>query len=121
MGLDTTHDCWHGAYSAFMRWRAQIAETAGFPPLMSFSTYGGDRSWEPYADDPLVKLLDHSDCDGEIQSKDCAPLAERLEGLLERLPEGRDGGHISDWREKTKKFIAGLRQASAAGEDVEFF
>ena len=33
MGLDTTHDCWHGAYSAFMRWRKKLAEVAGLPPL----------------------------------------------------------------------------------------
>ena len=33
MGLDTTHDCWHGAYSAFMRWRQEIARIAGLPPL----------------------------------------------------------------------------------------
>jgi len=33
MGLDTTHDAWHGAYSAFMRWRTEIARAAGLPPL----------------------------------------------------------------------------------------
>lgn len=33
MGLDTTHDAWHGAYSAFMRWREKLAEVAGLPPL----------------------------------------------------------------------------------------
>lgn len=33
MGLDTTHDAWHGAYSAFMRWRCEIAKVAGLPPL----------------------------------------------------------------------------------------
>ena len=33
MGLDTTHDCWHGAYSAFMHWRKKLAEVAGLPPL----------------------------------------------------------------------------------------
>ena len=33
MGLDTTHGCWHGAYSAFMSWRMKLAEVAGFPPL----------------------------------------------------------------------------------------
>ena len=26
MGLDTTHGCWHGTYSAFNRWRNKIAE-----------------------------------------------------------------------------------------------
>lgn len=33
MGLDTTHDAWHGAYSAFMRWRQEVAKAAGLPPL----------------------------------------------------------------------------------------
>jgi hypothetical protein len=31
MGLDTTHGCWHGAYSAFMRWRVAVAKAAGIP------------------------------------------------------------------------------------------
>ena len=34
MGLDTTHDCWHGAYSAFMRWRTAVAKAAGIPLLL---------------------------------------------------------------------------------------
>ena len=33
MGLDCSHDAWHGAYSAFMRWRQTLAEVAGLPPL----------------------------------------------------------------------------------------
>lgn len=33
MGLDTSHNEWHGAYSAFMTWRKKIAEVAGMPPL----------------------------------------------------------------------------------------
>lgn len=31
MGLDTTHGCWHGAYSAFHRWRRGLAKGAGIP------------------------------------------------------------------------------------------
>jgi hypothetical protein len=33
MGLDCSHDAWHGAYSAFHRWRKKLAEVAGLPPL----------------------------------------------------------------------------------------
>jgi len=33
MGLDISHEAWHGAYSAFMTWRTKIAEIAGLPPL----------------------------------------------------------------------------------------
>jgi len=31
MGLDTSHDAWHGAYSAFMRWRTEIARCIDVP------------------------------------------------------------------------------------------
>lgn len=31
MGLDTSHGAWHGAYSAFSRWRTEIARAAGIP------------------------------------------------------------------------------------------
>lgn len=33
MGLDTSHNAWHGAYSAFHRWRKALAKAAGLPPL----------------------------------------------------------------------------------------
>ena len=32
MGLDTTHDVWHGAYRAFYRLRHNIARDARDPP-----------------------------------------------------------------------------------------
>ena len=31
MGLNTTHGCWDGAYSAFHRWRVKLAEVEGIP------------------------------------------------------------------------------------------
>lgn len=34
MGLDISHNTWHGAYSAFHRWRQEIAKVAGLPPLV---------------------------------------------------------------------------------------
>lgn len=45
MGLDTTHDCWHGAYSAFNRWRHGLAEAAGIPlDLMEgYADFADDR------------------------------------------------------------------------------
>ena len=51
MGLDTTHDCWHGAYSAFMRWRQKLAEVAGLPPLMLMDGFfrKGDV-YDPFTD-----------------------------------------------------------------------
>lgn len=33
MGLYVSHDCWTGAYSAFHRWRVEVARLKGLPPL----------------------------------------------------------------------------------------
>lgn len=34
MGLDTSHGCWHGPYSMFMRWREWLAAQVGIPLQM---------------------------------------------------------------------------------------
>lgn len=143
MGLDVSHGCWHGAYSAFSRWREKLAEVAGIPlPLMA-GFWGGsvleemvvykynkekvdwqDRflpiSWDAFRGDPLTVLLDHSDCDGEIAWEDCDHLADRLTELLPKLPQDEAAGHIGNWRDKTQTFIDGLRLAYANKENVDF-
>ena len=158
MGLDVSHDCWHGAYSAFMRWRCAVAKAAGMPPLQlmegfyRYSDITPDEAsaavksigyleentwarelliafchegnfpikWESLKPSPLHKLLNHSDCDGEIQAEDCSDIAQALEDILPRLPEGDGGGHIGNWRVKTQSFIDGLRFAASKGEHVTF-
>lgn len=141
MGLDVSHGCWRGAYSAFNRWRNELAVASG-RGLMSIPSapgipvkaprYDWDSltetegqkalwgSWDELPDDPLDIIFCHYDCEGIIQAAHCEPLADRLEGLLPDL-EGKDGGgHIGDYAEKTRMFIAGLREAGVAGEDVVF-
>jgi hypothetical protein len=127
MGLDTTHDAWHGAYSAFSRWREKLAEIVGIPLGLMEGYYHNDPidkwlpiSWEALKPDVLHILLDHSDAEGEIVAEDCGPLADRLEELLPLLPEEKDWGHIGSWREKTQTFIDGLRLAASRGENIEF-
>ena len=136
MGLDTSHDCWHGAYSAFTRWRDKLAEVAGYQ--FAEITYDGgwkhntilvdwghlqDKlygKWDKTPDDALLILIVHSDCEGYIYAEQTASLADRLEELMPLLPEGDGGGHIGDWREKTQKFIDGLRKAAKRKQKVEF-
>ena len=146
MGLDTTHDAWHGAYSAFDRWRKELARVAGLPPLdlmEGFFTKGDYRDpltewaakfpnsanviydclpirWSALRPDPLHKLLYHSDCEGHLTAKTCGQLAKRLRQLLPLLPDGDGGGHIGNWREKTKQFISGLELAHKNKEKLEF-
>ena len=134
MGLDTTHEAWHGAYGAFTRWRDQLARTAGYELAKLEGDYretilidwghiapkNYEGEWDKTPADPLIVLVAHSDCDGVIHPEQAGPLADRLEELLPMLPEGDGGGHIGSWRDKTRTFIDGLRAAVAAGEDVEF-
>jgi len=134
MGLDTTHECWHGAYGAFSRWRAELARAAGYKmrapefgrpdydlPWDEFEDKNYQGEWDsPPGDDPLLYLLVHSDCDGVIHPEHGVHIARRLESLIPALDESASGGHIASMREKTRRFIDGLRAAAAAGEDVEF-
>ena len=155
MGLATSHDCWHGAYSAFHRWRLKLAEIAGIPLPFMEGWYGevvtdgmaGHPVWAKYAyqdrpgsmfkdsmlddlkffpirwgvlrPDALHILLNHSDSDGEIAWEDCGPLADRLAELLSSL-DGDGGGHIGNYRDKTRAFIDGLRLAAQKRENVDF-
>jgi len=116
MGLDTTHGCWDGSYSAFSRFRQALATAAGLGDLGEYDGHGGPCEFD--ASDPLTTLLSHSDCDGEIATADCIPLAERLEALAQVIQNDPDD---RDWRDLTLQFATGLRSAAAAGEPVEFF
>jgi hypothetical protein len=125
MGLDTTHNCWHGPYSAFHVWRTAVARAAGYGEQWpdNMTIHGGENfedvhmgKWVRSPDDPLMVLLLHQDCEGEILPEHAGPLADRLEGLLGVLP--RDADH---WcRQKTIQFIAGLRDAASRNEVVDF-
>jgi hypothetical protein len=134
VGLDTSHDCWHGAYSAFTRWRTALAEAAGYTIAYDGGyPYAAEIQWDRLQDknylghwdrmpeDPLIILLAHSDCDGEIKPDHAGFLADRLEQLIPALPDVATG-HLEryGWRGTTQRFVEGLRKAAAAGEAVEF-
>lgn len=139
MGLDTTHNCWHGGYIYFMHWRKAIARAAGLPPLEAMENFFDGQKfakhksllpdvlvflwpdaimddlpirWEALRPDVLHELLNHSDYDGKLPAAICAPLADRLAELLPILPEA--------WNDLTVQFIEGLRVAASRNEDVEF-
>lgn len=76
--------------------------------------------WQSLKRDKLHILLTHSDCEGSIPSRQCAGLADRLEQLIELLPDEEDSGHIGNWRVKTQTFVNGLRAAAAAKESLKF-
>jgi hypothetical protein len=119
MGLDTTHDCWHGAYSSFMDWRSKICEIAGYGYIGSREGFGGKLPWPK--DDPLSLLLAHSDCDGEIKWEDCQAIANRLKELLPLLLWPHSGSVLLNYNaERTNTFINGLELAASKKENVGF-
>ncbi len=138
MGLDTSHDCWHGPYSAFNRWRDKLAEVAGYTGHSSANPINPttiDIDWGNVEEkigrdlfgkwdkipvrpdgtpDALIILIAHSDCDGELQWEFCDALADRLEELIPAL----DGDDYMV--NKTVQFVIGLREAHENEENVIF-
>ncbi len=123
MGLDTTHDCWHGSYGGFKDFRDAVADAArqvkdyvpryNNRPIRAF--YGWWDDDHPY-DHVLDVFFVHSDCEGYIFPKDAEPLASALDDLVERLPHG------DQWsaRELLQTFIRGLRKAADEWQIVVF-
>lgn len=117
MGLDTSHNCWHGSYTAFGLWRSEIARVIGISldSMEGFSESPSAIPWENLVPNPIHELLNHSDCEGEIPWESCGRIADSLEAIIPLLPE-----QDPSYREKTQQFINGLRAAFLAQENVEF-
>lgn len=149
MGLDCSHDAFHGAYSAFNRFRQEIARAMGgsFPPHWKYNHDGGlelDQNGFAIYDESLDKdcwywgdgyskethpglaeFMKHSDCDGEISPDMCVKVANDLEALLPKVEAlgSVAVGHIAargGYVEVLKKFIKGCRDAAESGEPLSF-
>ena len=127
MGLDVTHDCWHGAYSAFNRFRADLWDLAHpnrkgqWETVVSTGEVAEFSRYKPAAE-PLDYLLYHEDCEGDLKRYMLIPLAERLEAVAPFLPD-EGGGHLRNGgsRARALQFAKGLREAHAAKQIVEFW
>jgi hypothetical protein len=89
MGLDTTHGCWNGAYSAFMRWRQEIARVAGIP-LMLMDSFWGINPYFNGMDERLKRLsmpsaFRQSDTGGFTATRET--LLEAIAPVLQRDPD----------------------------------
>ena len=133
MGLDVSHGCWNGPYSAFMRWRCELnlliacdredtSDEWKQVRDMGSTREGLQLAWQRglYNDqtDPLNVLMNHSDCDGEIAAEMCGPLADALQDLMDRRMPSRAMYDIA--RPATERFIAGLRKAASENATVRF-
>lgn len=137
MGLDTSHNAWSGHYTTFNAWRTAVAHAAGLPPLeLMEGFYSADDltvqrldqgekrqraplsarlpiKWECLSPRPLLALLNHSDCEGELPARDLGDIANDLASLGSALT-------AAGWENETRQFIEGLLKAAIAGENLTF-
>lgn len=124
-------NCFVGDPMDFLNWRLLLAKAAGYGvtgwthdevtyllPALDYENLTVENSlgiWDIDPEDVLVVLLAHSDEEGAIYPTHLAPLAERLEGLLEDLVNfsSYDEGSPKQIAETvvTEQFIKGLRDA----------
>ena len=132
MGLETTHDCYHGSYTLFYEWRQMLCCAAGLEfdcNIRGRSMAEQSGHWDETPDEILFVLIDHADYEGFIAHRHLGPLADRLTGLLPQIGKlqesgagDRDGIIVppGPYRAITERFINGLRAAAAKGDEVCF-
>ena len=114
MGLDTTHNAWHGPYSSFGTWRTWVAKQIGIK-LDEMVGYGGDIVWDN--SNSLTPLLNHSDCDGELTVEECKKIEQGLLVVLSRVERKKENEYFI---EKTAQFRNGCLDAIKKDENILF-
>lgn len=120
MGLDTTHNAWHGAYSSFNRFRHELAKRIGID-LQEYAGYRNDGQGKDLAsiNHPLMDLFNHSDCDGHLTPKQCLLISKGLEEVILKSPIPTELSD-RDFIEKAIAFRDGCMLACSLQENLEF-
>jgi hypothetical protein len=121
MGLDTTHNAWHGPYSSFGRFRERLAQEIGIN-LNNYIGYNPHANLkESEIDHPLMDLFNHSDCDGELTPMQCWKIAKGLDEVIKKLPVPEDGDSWdARFIESCIQFRDGCMLAFSKNEVMEF-
>ncbi len=90
------------AYSGFMAFRERLARASGliaadeslnryYDSVESHAYKAGDRqalhAYPSQFNEPLVLLIDHADCEGDLSPDQCQRLAPRLRDLMKDWPD----------------------------------
>ena len=120
MGLDTSHNCYHGPYSSFTDFRYALADQID----IDLDDYIGYRGYRPtkYLDTiehDIMPLLNHSDCDGILTVEECKRIANGLTNILDNFNEDINYS-INNFKDKIIQFRDGCLEAIQNNEEVEF-
>lgn len=113
MGLDFSHGTAHWSYGGFHRARTKLAAVLGIE-LDAMQGFGGNKAWPDAEKVPLVGLLYHSDCDGDLTPDQCRKIAPALRAAVQQWPADdfdRDGFN---------RLADAMDEAAAADEPLEF-
>ncbi|HMF60231.1 MAG TPA: hypothetical protein VK595_07665 [Vicinamibacterales bacterium] len=102
------------SYGGFNRFRRRLAEAAGLGEIDRFVGYGGAEPWPPTDVQPLVPLLHHSDCEGELWGWEVEGLANALRATIRLWPE-------DDYDRKAGELFADMIERAEQGGGVVAF
>jgi hypothetical protein len=125
MGLDTSHDAWHGPYSSFNRFRYWLAEKIGIN-LDDYIGYGKESAVKELTsiDHKLMPLFNHSDCEGELTPAECKQIAEGIDEILKGISkeevEHPENTYSFSHINKAKQFREGCLLAHSLNENIDF-
>ena len=114
MGIDFSHCDAYWAYSGFHRFRVRLAKEVGID-LNEMRGFGGAQlKWANPKDDPIIHLLDHSDCDGHLSPGRCKKIAPRLRELVAKWDD-EDYDKI-----QALKLATGMEEAAKGRRNLRF-
>lgn len=113
MGLGFSHGKASWAYSGFNRFRTKLAKEIGIDLDKMIGFPEGIISWTT-VDDDIARLLNHSDCGGELFPEECAKIAPRLKELVA-------GWNDDDYdKREALQLIEGMEECIENNESLEF-
>ena len=118
MGLDTSHNCWHGGYGRFNRFRYSLAEQIGINLDDYIGYHENAKKNLSEINHDLQPLFDHSDCDGNLDVDDCIKIVRGLNQVLKNFNDKIEAD--SDFKERIIQFRDGCIDAISKNESVEF-
>lgn len=113
MGLGFSHCEAHWSYSGFNLFRTRLAGEIGIT-LKDMVGFGGSTPWPSADTEPIIHLLDHSDCEGDLSPKQCQVIALRL---VELIADWEDGDYD---KKQAIRLADGMAQAARKRQKLRF-
>lgn len=118
MGLNTTHGCWDGPYSAFHTFRKELGNQVGID-IEKYAQYNDDSDLDIRdIKHNLTPLFNHSDCDGELTVDESIRIVDGLNAVIAN-PKESPGADTLFW-ERVVEFRDGCLCAISKNEVIEF-